>query len=695
MFTQSRALEVYLFQHFKKQKVDIAYAISKPFPFFEGLRDSSLITEKVYGESLEAFWNHSPISVVVYKILTMLEKTFSLMVLQNLFSYINLQEYPKLQHSYQSFKKALTEYGDGCRTDPNLFEVPTSLADGPSSLQIQTLVPKKIRTHTCLRADLEESCSLAGPSMELPRSIQKQRFSPVSSENLSSLIIVNEDVQEIPSVAPGPVPDDTSEADDLIEIQEAPQTPPKTPKKAKKRKRSVWSTPKKRKSKKCPLKAGTATPGHEIQEQQLQVEDSAAPRMVDTPRDVTNMTRSQLRKTKCAQALTPEEKKSSLSSPCRTSKRKDVPGNRIQKQQLQVRNKATPKMDDTPGDVKIMTRAQRAKTKYAQASTQEETPTRRRLRRRLKHERVRGREQAKVDSRSHLLAHVGSLCHESKDGFQKRVQKTTPPEITRDEHEDFHLPVLPVTCGKARGLLYKEKMKKGSTVKCIQNEQGRWLTPQEFEGEGQRAKSKKWKRSLSCRGKTLEYLLKEPDLRECEVCSKQGPVILCDACDRAFHGHCHIPQVEADRRPWSCTFCRMKEISGSQQCLQGSHALDRRMRPEEQLKCEFLLLKTYCHPQSVFFVNIPHNIEDYGEPFREAMWLNLVKERLAEHSYTVSWFVRDVRLIFQNHREFYKTSDFSYVGLDLEAEFEKNLKELLALCCTQENRFWIPDTGLE
>lgn len=317
----------------------------------------------------------------------MLEKTFSLMVLRTIFSNVNRQEYPKLQHSYQSFKKALTEYGDGSRTDPNLFEVPTSLANGPSSLQIQTLVPKQIRTHTCLHADLlEESCSLAGPSTELPRIIQKQRLSPVSSDNLSSLIIVNEDVQESPSVAPGPVPDDTSESDDRIEIQEAPQTPPKTPRKAKKRKRSIWSTPKKRQSKKCRPKAGTAIPGHEIQEQQNQVEeDSAAPRMVDTPRDVTNMTKPQLRKTKCAQAPTPEEKKSSWSSPSRTSKRKGaaVPGNRIQNQQLQVRNKKAPKMDDTPGDVKIMTRAQRAKTKCAQASTQEETPKRRRLRRPL------------------------------------------------------------------------------------------------------------------------------------------------------------------------------------------------------------------------------------------------------------------------------------------------------------------------
>ena len=44
----TRALEETLRQHFIYQKLEIAYAIHKPFPFLEGLRDNSFITETMY-----------------------------------------------------------------------------------------------------------------------------------------------------------------------------------------------------------------------------------------------------------------------------------------------------------------------------------------------------------------------------------------------------------------------------------------------------------------------------------------------------------------------------------------------------------------------------------------------------------------------------------------------------------------------
>uniref|UniRef100_A0A286XPM2 HSR domain-containing protein n=1 Tax=Cavia porcellus TaxID=10141 RepID=A0A286XPM2_CAVPO len=103
MFTVSRALEQALLRHFVHQKLEIAYAINKPFPFFESLRDKSLIPERMYMESLEACRNLVPISKVVHNILTKLEKTFNLSLLVTLFNQINLCEYPNLRTILRSF----------------------------------------------------------------------------------------------------------------------------------------------------------------------------------------------------------------------------------------------------------------------------------------------------------------------------------------------------------------------------------------------------------------------------------------------------------------------------------------------------------------------------------------------------------------------------------------------------------------
>uniref|UniRef100_A0AAG1GIV0 HSR domain-containing protein n=2 Tax=Mus musculus TaxID=10090 RepID=A0AAG1GIV0_MOUSE len=104
MFTLTKALEKALLQHFIYMKVNITYAINKPFPFFEALRDKSFITERMYKESLEACQNLVPLSKVVHNILTSLEQTFHPSVLLTLFSKVNLREYPSLVAIFRSFR---------------------------------------------------------------------------------------------------------------------------------------------------------------------------------------------------------------------------------------------------------------------------------------------------------------------------------------------------------------------------------------------------------------------------------------------------------------------------------------------------------------------------------------------------------------------------------------------------------------
>ncbi|XP_024308618.1 sp110 nuclear body protein isoform X5 [Homo sapiens] len=589
MFTMTRAMEEALFQHFMHQKLGIAYAIHKPFPFFEGLLDNSIITKRMYMESLEACRNLIPVSRVVHNILTQLERTFNLSLLVTLFSQINLREYPNLVTIYRSFKRVGASYEWQSRDTPILLEAPTGLAEGSSLHTPLALPPPQPPQPSCSpcaprvsepgtssqQSDeiLSESPSPSDPVLPLPALIQEGRSTSVTNDKLTSKMNAEEDSEEMPSLLTstvqvasdnlipqirdkedpqemphsplGSMPeirDNSPEPNDPEEPQEVSSTP--SDKKGKKRKRCIWSTPKRRHKKK-------SLPGEIIDGTSEMNEGKRSQKTPSTPRRVTQGAAS--------------------------------PGHGIQ-EKLQVVDKVTQRKDDSTWNSEVMMRVQKARTKCARKS------------------RLKEKKKEK------------DICSSSKRRFQKNIHRRGKP---KSDTVDFHCSKLPVTCGEAKGILYKKKMKHGSSVKCIRNEDGTWLTPNEFEVEGKGRNAKNWKRNIRCEGMTLGELLKRKNSDECEVCCQGGQLLCCGTCPRVFHEDCHIPPVEAKRMLWSCTFCRMKRSSGSQQCHHVSKTLERQMQPQDQL-----------------------------------------------------------------------ASDFGQVGLDLEAEFEKDLKDVLGFHEANDGGFW-------
>lgn len=62
------------------------------------------------------------------------------------------------------------------------------------------------------------------------------------------------------------------------------------------------------------------------------------------------------------------------------------------------------------------------------------------------------------------------------------------------------------------------------------------------------------------------------------------------------------------------------------------------------------------------------------------MWLNKIKDKLMMTLYYQVWeFVRDMRLIFQNHKIVYRDSKFIGLGLQLETQFENDFKDIFGI----------------
>nr|XP_015288410.1 PREDICTED: nuclear body protein SP140 isoform X4 [Macaca fascicularis] len=818
-----------IFRFFREHKVEIASAITRPFPFLMGLRDRSFISEQMYEHFQEAFRNLVPVTRVMYCVLSELEKTFGWSHLEALFSRINLMAYPDLNEIYRSFQNVCYEH------PPLQMNNANELEDRPR------LLPYGKQENS--NAD-HEMGDVAVPQEALSSSPRcEPGFSSESCEQLALPNADGGDAEDAPSLLPGggvscelAIQTDEGESDEMPTLlpydtevlesnrmtdaartystapgkKEGDEEGRNSPGKRNQDKEKYQESPAARDRETFDLKTpqitnegepekGPCLPdeGEEGSDDCSQMCDGEEPQEASsslarcgsenldlkTPQ-ITNEgepekglcllpDEGEEGSDDCSQMCDGEEPQEASSSLARcgsvSGELEDHPMNEEgeseelassllhddvsgAEQSAYENEKCSCVMcfsEEVPEGPEVKMESDQAcgtmdTVDIGNNSTLGKPKRKKRKKRGHCWTRVRRRTQKNVQQHENSKGNGQVVSNEKKanvnlKGLSKiRGRKRSKPRTHftqsdrapqkrvrsrasrkhKDETVDFKAPLLPVTCGGVKGILHKKKLKQGILVKCIQSEDGNWFTPREFEIKGGHARSKNWKLSVRCGGWPLRWLIEngflpnppriysrkkkrilkshnntsvDPCMRnldECEVCRDGGELFCCDTCSRVFHEDCHIAPVETERTPWSCIFCRMKESSGSQQCCQESEVLERQMCPQEQLKCEFLLLKVYCCSESSFFAKIPYYYYIRGtcQGLKEPMWLDKIKKRLNEHSYPqVEGFVQDMRLIFQNHRASYKYKDFGQMGLRLEAEFEKNFKEVFAIQETNGN----------
>ncbi|KAJ8781568.1 hypothetical protein J1605_010826 [Eschrichtius robustus] len=713
----------FIFRLFRENKVEIASAITKPFPFLMGLRDRGFIPEQMYKHFQEACGNLVPVERVVYDALSELEKKFDKTVLDALFSRVNLKAYPDLLQICRNFQNVIHEnfhyqsIGEGETKETfnlQLNREQVSLEQSPLQMNnvirledVPSLLPYDRRGNNNSWWEICDGEELQGtsnfpPRCELVSCEHKalQRTNEGKSEEIPKLQAVTcypkapqmtheGKPKEVLSLLPVEGEEDNNacwEVCDKEEPQEASSSPPRCGPVS------------------CDPEASQMTNEEEPEELPSQplcdgeVSGKLEALQMNTEGDSEELTSTPLSYDgQGAELPTSGNEKCS----CVMCFSKDMPGG----PEGSTESKEASDMMDTVdlGDSSTLGKLKRkrkkkkghswtrVKMKYQRNIHQKDNSNAaghlassgKKVKMHLQ-DPVKIRRRRRGRQRLHLT-HSGRV-------LQKKV-KSRGQRKHRYEKVDFHSQILPVTCGKVKGMLHKKKLEEGVLVKCIQSENGDWFTPREFEIRGGHERSKNWKISVRCSGMPLRWLIEKRFLHNpprkygrirkkgvpmshdntldnlclgnsdvCETCRDGGKLFCCDTCSRSFHEDCHIPPVETERSPWSCTFCRMKESSGSQQCLGESGVLARQMQPEEQL------------------------IKEASENLKEPMWLDKIKKKLNEQGYShVEGFVQDMRLIFQNHRASYKFNDFGLMGLRLEAEFEKNFKEVFTIQETNED----------
>ncbi|XP_059559441.1 nuclear body protein SP140-like protein isoform X11 [Myotis daubentonii] len=665
---ENKSINDIALKYFKKYKVEISDAIRTTFPFLELLRDHEFITNEMYEDSQESFKKWCSVHLVIYNVLSELEKKFDMSLLGLLFSKTIMKNYPDLFRIYKIFYKAIPDIefllkidGEKNEERPN-DQLSLEQGTGGSSYQrLMWLGPDAWNYNDTAPPEpgLLELCHDTSEINATETDTTSDNEDALKSQQTNEQRAQESKTAGVECEAQART--DCNQASDVIVINSQDfeeftdeDEPPKGSTSALKRKPESMDFRKSPTSGQIPCKTGA-----ELLHQGNQ-NTSCSVNPVGVEKEKSVECEAQAR-TDCNQASDvividsqdfaeftdgdgpPEASTTALNrEPESMDFRKSPTSGKIlckTRAELLHQGNQNTSCSVNPVDIKeekpflysgVECEAQ-ARTDCNEASdvividsqdfaefTDGDGPPEAST-------TALNREPESMDFRKSptsgkILCKTGTM-HLGKKSTLEKAERKKRSRKHKEENANFHSEILPVTCGKIEGMLYVKKFKQGTKRKCIRSQDGNWFNPKEFEEKAGYGTSKShWKTRVCSNGKTLKCLMKKGRLptppverdrskklrssEVCKICYREGNLFCCITCLSFFHGDCHLPPVETERSPWRCTLCRVKECLGSQQSARESEVLARPMGPESQLKCEFLLLMFYCHSESNGFQNI-------------------------------------------------------------------------------------------
>uniref|UniRef100_A0A3Q2C8K6 RING-type E3 ubiquitin transferase n=1 Tax=Cyprinodon variegatus TaxID=28743 RepID=A0A3Q2C8K6_CYPVA len=176
----------------------------------------------------------------------------------------------------------------------------------------------------------------------------------------------------------------------------------------------------------------------------------------------------------------------------------------------------------------------------------------------------------------------------------------------------------------------------------------------------------------------------DPNEDWCAVCINGGDLLCCDRCPKVFHMKCHVPTIKIiPQGDFLCTFCRSIANPEIEYCDESKRVKgDQSLGPEDQRRCERLLLYIFCHELSMGFREpVSSSVPNYYKIIKQPMDLKKVKKKLqlrsSQYYKSIQEFVDDMRLIFKNCAKYNEAgSEMAISGKAVSLYFEEKLQEM-------------------